>query len=724
MRVRAAEEPQGADGPVFDRPRGAPTPPEGGATRVFRPGLRSGIAVAAVAVLVAGGVAYLVRDGGGGGRTGAPGAEAADKVFAVPAALYDGHQQTITAVAVHGETAVTVGSETVDAPRGQILVSSDGGEAWNVAKVEDEGGTSGDVPQVVAAGSRSWAALGGGPGGVAVWTSADGRTWSHRAGGKGVFNPGDHVTGLAATSAGFAAIGTNQSTPVLWTSSDGATWQRQQPALQGMPQSIAASGDTLVVRNDKGDLWRSADAGRTWARAEVPQSDGSYGPVVALTSGPGGFFAAREGRRTGGSSKNPKKRGLAVFFRSSDGVGWTRSSTIDRSTYSGLAALGGSDAGLAALTPLTDGRVAVQRSTDGVNWQSVERLATDQGRKAESTAALPKGVLVAGHQNTGAYLTAPGARHGDIDLLSVPGAVTPDRTIRRLVSANGTTLAVGSGAGEAAVWATRDGKAWTRAGGTGLAGPGVQRLSAAVHGPKGWVAAGRSATKPLLLTSADANAWNPVTAPADDDGELGGAAYGPAGYVVVGSTDKSPIAWRSDDLAQWTAGSGDLQDGKMHDVASVTKGYVAVGERNGAPAVWTSDDGAKWTSIQPPQAQGPLTHVVARGDTVVATGAGNVVAVSSDAGRTWRAQTVQASALSASLATPRGFVLAGTPAGTDDVALWSSADGASWRTTRSHGARLEGDGSQRLTGLAVQGEGLIATGTDGAAPTLWRTDLP
>ncbi|KAB2370449.1 sialidase family protein [Actinomadura montaniterrae] len=736
MRVRAAdgEGPQAsgeglqasAEGAlVFDRPQGAPTPPEGGGTRVFRPGLRSGIAVAAVAVLVAGGVTYLVRDGGkGGGHGDAPGAEAADKVFAVPAALYDGHQQTITAVAVHGDTAVTVGSETVDAPRGQILVSSDGGKAWSTAKVKDEGGTGQDVPEVVAAGDRAWAALGRGPGGVAVWTSADGRTWTHRAPGTGAFNAGDQVTGVAATSAGFAAVGTNQGAAVLWTSPDGVAWQRQQAGLQGKPVSIAASGATLVVRNDKGDLWRSADGGRTWARAEVPQSDGSYGPVVALTAGPGGFFAAREGRRTGGSSKNPKKRALAVFFRSSDGVGWTRSSTIDRRTYSSLAALGGSDAGLAALTPLSDGRVAAQRSKDGVNWESVERLGTDQGREAGAAAALPQGVLLAGHQNSGAYLAAPGARHGDIDLLSIPGAVTPDRTIRRLVSGNGVTLAVGSGAGEAAVWTTRDGKAWTRAGGTGLTGPGVQRLAGAAFGPKGWVAAGRSAAKPLLLTSADANAWNPVAGPSGDDGELAGAAYGQAGYVVVGSTGKAPIAWRSDDLAQWTAGSGDLQDGKMHDVAAVTKGYVAVGERNGAPAVWTSDDGAKWTSGQAPQAQGPLTRVVARGDTLVATGAGNAVAVSSDAGRTWRAQTVQASALVASVATPKGFVLAGTPAGTDDVALWSSPDGAAWRMTRPRGARLAGDGSQRLTGLAALGQGLVATGMDGDTPTLWRTALP
>src|SRR5262249_19625578 len=149
---------------------------------------------------------------------------------------------------------------------------------------------------------------------------------------------------------------------------------------------------------------------------------------------------------------------------------------------------------------------------------------------------------------------------------------------------------------------------WTRAGGTGLGGPGVQRLAAAVPGPRGWVAAGRGAApsggraRPLLLTSAGGAAWAPATGPSGGDGELSGAASGAGGYVVVGFAGSSAIAWRSDDLTRWTAGSGDLKDAKMLDVTAVGGGYVAVGEgKNGAPAGWTSPDGKKWTAVSLPQ---------------------------------------------------------------------------------------------------------------------------
>ncbi|QFG25340.1 hypothetical protein [Actinomadura sp. WMMB 499] len=693
-----------------------PTPPGPPGQRVFRPGMRSGIAVAAVATLIAGGVAYLLKGEGVPGVSSGPaadGATDASGVFAVQAALYDGHEQAITSVAVSGDTAVTVGSETVDRPRGQILVSSDAAEQWRVAEVRREGSASPfDVPRVVAASGNGWAALGAGPAGVAVWTSTDGGTWTHRAAPQG-FQRGDTVTSLTATPNGFAAAGSgHDGKPTLWTSADGAAWQRVAASVEGAPASVAAAGGALVVLTEEGELWRSADNGGTWTRAEVPEADGSYGPVVALANGPGGFFAAREGK------SGDRRR--AVFYRSADGVGWNRASVIDRRTYDRLAALNGTSGGLTALVPLTDGRLAVQRSDDGVKWESVERLEGD-GKNATTTAALPKGVLVAGTQDNGAYLTAPGARHDDIDLLAVPGAVTPDRTLTRLLSGGGTTLAIGSGAGDAAVWHTRDGESWTRAGGDGLGGPGVQRLADAAHGPKGWVAAGGG----VLVTSANGAAWAPATAPKADKPDMSGATYGTSGYVVVGAASGAPAAWHSADLTAWTQGTGDLGDGRMRDVVATSAGYAAVGESAAnVPAAWTSADGTTWTPVRLPQASGALTKVIARGDVLVATGDGNLVGVSADAGKTWTLSTLEASAITASAATNSGFVLAGTPSGTSDVALWTSADGRSWEVRRPEGDGLTGDGSQRITGLTALGDELLATGTNGTTPTLWRTDPP
>jgi hypothetical protein len=726
-------------GEPFERPHAAPTPPSGrgGGVRVLKPGVVSGIAVAAVAgVLIAGAVSLLGEEGSGTARDGSAaegGARPADKIFAVAPALYDGHEQSLNGAAVRGETAVTIGAETADRPRGQFLVSSDGGREWRLATVRTSAGDGAappDVPRVIATGSRGWAALGDGDAGVATWTSPDGRTWTHRPAAGGAFAPGDKVTALASTQSGFAAMGVSaQGRPVLWTSADGVAWQRSAPALpdgaDAEPARLAASGSVLVAQaRGNGDLWRSADGGRSWSKADIPQSGGSYGPVVALTAGPGGVYAAREGR-------SGKGRKQAVFFRSADGVSWGRASVIDRGSYERLAALGGSDGGLAALVPLSDGRIAVQRSADGSSWTPVERLEGEGGRTPEGAAALPQGVLVLGRQDTGAYLAVPGARGGDVDLLGIPGAVTPDRTVTRLVSGGGTVLAIGSGGGDGAVWSTRDGRTWSRAGGEGLAGPGLQRLAAAAYGPRGWVAVGRGAdrTKPILVTSQDGTAWKPGQA-IDQEGELSGAAYGTGGYVAVGTG----MAWQSGDLAGWTAGTGDLKDGTLRDVAAVSNGYVAVGERKDqGPTAWTSADGKEWTAVAVPRPQGvasaTLSQVAARGDALVAIGSGGgqgFVASSSDAGRTWRTQPLPAVALTAVMASPRGFTVAGdsSGAGRSDVSLWTSADGSSWRQSRPRGRGLDGDGLQRLTALTVHANGLLAVGSDGTTPTLWQAPLP
>ncbi|MFD0691188.1 hypothetical protein [Actinomadura fibrosa] len=698
---------------TFDRPRAEPTPPK--APRATVPGRRSGLLLLAVSVLVSGAVVYAGSDDDTAG--GAP-ARPADGIFAARPALYDGHPQDLTGVAVRGPTAVAVGSETIDRPRGQILASSDGGRTWATAQVRGGDDPSADVPRVVAAGGHGWTALGDGPAGTAVWTSPDGRNWTRRPRDEAAFDGGDRVAAVTATATGFAAAGTaRDGRSLLWTSANGAAWRRTAAFVPARPVRLAASGEVLVALDERGDVWRSSGGGGAWARAQVPQSDGSKGPVVALASGPGGFFAAREGR-PGGSLG-------AVVTWSADGAAWSRAGVIGGRDYARLAALGGSEAGLAALVPLTDGRLGVQRSADGVGWQEVERLDGGGGRTAEAAAPLPDGVLVAGRQDTGGYLAAPGARRGDVDLLAVPGAVAPDRTVTRLVSGGGTVLALGSVGGEAAVWRTRDGASWTRATGTGEE-PGAQRLAGGAYGPRGWVLAGRGARRdrPLLLTSGDGAAWTPAALPADRPGELSGAAHGRAGYVVVGSDSGGVLAWHSDDLARWTAGTGDLQGGKAHDVATVTRGYVAVGaSANGAPAAWTSADGAVWTAVRLPAGPAP-TRVVARGDTAVATGPGGTAAVSSDGGRTWRAEPLKAAGLTAALATPRGFVLAGTPPGTSDVALWTSSSGGDWRTVRPYGRGLDGGGPQWLTGLALLGGDLLATGTDGGVPTLWRARPP
>ncbi|MCP9950796.1 hypothetical protein LUX33_21870 [Actinomadura madurae] len=118
----------------------------------------------------------------------------------------------------------------------------------------------------------------------------------------------------------------------------------------------------------------------------------------------------------------------------------------------------------------------------------------------------------------------------------------------------------------------------------------------------------------------------------------------------------------------------------MLDVTAGPSGYVAVGgSRDGKgnhPSVWVSPDGKQWTLrvLELPASgvtEGHLTHVAAKGNTLVAAGIAATQRgldwlgyVSTDAGRTWRplespSGETQAT-ITALTATPKGFAATGT----------------------------------------------------------------
>ncbi|MFC7732435.1 beta propeller repeat protein [Actinomadura keratinilytica] len=170
------------------------------------------------------------------------------------------------------------------------------------------------------------------------------------------------------------------------------------------------------------------------------------------------------------------------------------------------------------------------------------------------------------------------------------------------------------------------------------------------------------------------------------------------------------------------------------------------------PAVWTSQDGVKWSAVAPPPlpsgvASGAFHQIVARGDVLVGLGWGTTpqtagkparwlgfIGVSSDGGRTWRtsvpAGAEEASELTSSAVTPKGFVVAGAVGrnGAQDAAMWASADGVTWRRVPARGTGLDGPGDQRLTALAAVGGDVLAVGVNadhrGETSTLWRTTAP
>ncbi|SEF82092.1 hypothetical protein SAMN04489712_102157 [Thermomonospora echinospora] len=748
------------------------------------------LAAAVAAVLVAGAGGYLVLGGEEDAprRTvRQPGAVLADPWFAVdPAAKTDGLVQQLTGVAGEGATLIAVGGETGGPDRARFLVSADGGRSWRTARVRAADGGEpppAEMPRRVTGGAGRWVALGGpavqaedAAGPTVVWTSKDGLTWTRQP-AVAAFGPQDRVMSLARTSTGFMAVGTTDAGDgtrgVLWTSADGSAWQRVDRTSIGdvvTLDRVAASGGTVVVRGtvrkkvtkverkggkkrkvtrtvEESGRWRSADGGRTWSQVDVSQAQGSYGALTGLVGGPGGFFATREAKQTTGSKKRRKTVRYSVVWSSPDGARWTPAGRIQPGGYARLERLAGSPAGLAALADVGDGKKAVLRSGDGRTWQ---RAGEVSGPDIGGMAALGGTVALAGSKGGDGYLALPGT--GEVNLATVPGAVRTERAITALVPDGARLVAVGSTNGEPAAWVGPSTRAWQRASGlNGDPDPQTRRwLSDAVRGDDGWLAVGRHGDSPLLFTSTDAATWEKGRS-LPGKGFAESAAFGPGGYVAAGQYGRWAAVWHSADLKKWTRGSG-AGEGRMRDVTAVPGGYVAVGARPGPkgdrPAAWTSTDGRKWTAVRMPApppgaASGMLTRVAARGDVLVAIGSGKTgapeqpypfTAVSADGGKTWQVQTLPGGAaggtVTAVTATPTGHVVAGTTGnpGGKDVAVWSSADGRTWKAVLAHGTGLDGPGDQRLTALAVVGGELVAVGMTGDhrgdTPTFWRTRLP
>jgi hypothetical protein len=614
-------------------------------------------------------------------------------------------------------------------------------------------------------------AIGGTATSAAVWTSGDALTWTREADGvASAFGPTDRVAAVARTKSGFVAVGdsspsgsSRDSQGVLWSTQDGKSWQRITPDRLGMAgvlrlDQVTANGDVVIVRGTMGQdsgFWRSADGGRTWAVAKVPQAQGSYGSTASVAAGRGGFFVAREAKRKAGK----KTIGYAVIFNSADGATWRPIGQARPADYRRLDRLSGSADGLTVLVATQSGDTAVLRSPDGTTWQRAATVAGGRDKALAGVATFSTGAVVAGKSGVSGYLATIGVPHGVVDLTKIADTVLPGRTVAALAQGGGQTVAVGSTNGDAAVWVSRDGRSWSRAQPTGAAfnGAGTQQLTDVTTGKQGWVAVGQSsdgAVGALVLTSADGVTWRK----AHDrfEGVPLGVAYGPAGYVTVGEDgpstgDSAAVAWYSTDLNGWNratgAGANDLGGGKwMRDVAATPGGYVAVGGQTkdnvSQPVVWTSIDGKKWAALptSPPlpsgATSGSFTQVVSRGTALVALGTATTgtktthfAAVSADEGKNWQPQSLAGTMLTSVTATATGFTISGTTgaSGRSDVVLWTSADGRTWQQIRPHGFGLDGHGAQQLTAAVAMGDELLAVGVTGDhrtdSPTLWRARL-
>jgi hypothetical protein len=333
-----------------------------------------------------------------------------------------------------------------------------------------------------------------------------------------------------------------------------------------------------------------------------------------------------------------------------------------------------------------------------------------------------------------------------VQLASIAGAAVPEMAIHSTAVADGVQIAVGSANGYPAVWRRTSGSAWTLVSSLALtqplagANPGLRALTSVTHGPAGWLAVG--APGPVVLTSADGMVWGVAGGNIAQD--LTGvsavaATSGPAGYIIVGklvAPGGNCVAdvWWSPNLTSWTR-AHDVNDttgsSQVLAVAAGAGGFVSAGSHDSQPAVWTTADGRSWKTIVLPAPDGAATAVLQQvainGNRVVALGQATsgtgsnastvpFAELSVNDGATWQQIPISSpgpdttfTALSA--AGSVGFTAAGLfgQPGQQDVAVWTSADGASWKPSQSSG--LNGSEAWQIDALAPSGSGVTGIGT-------------
>jgi hypothetical protein len=359
-------------------------------------------------------------------------------------------------------------------------------------------------------------------------------------------------------------------------------------------------------------------------------------------------------------------------------------------------------------------------------------------------------------------------RVSPVDVAAIPGATDPELAVDGITASGSNQVAVGSANGFPATWFSSDaGTTWSR--GTGatqavLNRPGLQQLSGVAGGSHGWVAVGGvragAPQHPVVVTSATGRSWQA----ADGATTFGGTglftsavAAGPAGYVIVGREVSGgrtiAAAWWSAGLTGWQRAAGAApgaldQAGADHQMLAVTAtsgGFAAVGATGTHPAAWTSVNGKAWQAVTlavpSPAAKARLSQVTVNGHTLVATGTATsasgqttpFAAMSKDGGTTWTESVLPAprgaATVTAVAATGGGFTAVGTfgVQGGQDVVIWTSADGRTWKANSPAVTGLGGQGIQEITALTVSGSTLTGVGFTATptreTPTIWRSPI-
>jgi hypothetical protein len=572
------------------------------------------------------------------------------------------------------------------------------------------------------------------------------------------------ATTNASASTSTGKDGATQA--VIWTSRDGVTWQRMTAAQLGLAgpgetvlnisyatshaNATVISGTVLSNTGTRYDAaWLSTNDGAAWTRVTIPADHGAGTAISGLAFDGAGLIAVRAGRTASGAAD-----GIAYF--SPNGQAWQYSATIDPAGGWTAGVVKGSDYGFVVTGTSAPGQLVGYTSTgDGTAWLPTGPLGDAASESVVGATVAPAGTIIAVGYTTASrtgqqpVLEEAGTSGSvrPVPLAGIAGAVIPEMKINGTAVVGGLQIAVGSANGYPAVWRKIGGGAWTLVSSLALAqslagvDPGLRALTSVTHGPAGWLAVG--APGPIVLTSADGTTWRVAGGNITQD--LAGvsavaATSGPAGYVIVGklvAAGGSCVAdvWWSPNLTSWTR-AHDVNDAtgssQVLAVAASAHGFVSVGSHDGTPAVWVTNDGRAWETFVLPLPDGAATAVLQQiainGNTVVALGqaspanaanaanAGTVpfAELSEDGGITWQQAPFTSpgpdTTFTALTADSAGFTAAGLfgPPGQQDVAVWRSANGVTWKPSQSGG--LNGSEAWQIDALAAAGSAVTGIG--------------
>ena len=616
----------------------------------------------------------------------------------------------------------------------QAIWTSPAGQTWTLAATH---GISpqlpGDSVWVITKTASGYLAAGSGAGpgkghhAAVIWTSRDGLTWQR----------------MTAAQLGLAAPGeTVQSISY-------ATWHGNATVISG------AVSNTKVKGGASYDVaWLSTNGGTAWIRLSIPADHGAGTAISGLGSDGSGLIAVRPGRTASGAAD-----GIAYF--SPNGQTWQYAATIDPDPETGgwtPRVVKGSAYGFVVTGTTAEGQLIAYTSTDtGTSWMPTGPLGSAAVASVFGATVAPGGTVVAiGATAASKVSQQPVFLEAGTDgtvrpvpLAGIAGAIVPEMKINSTAVANGQQIAVGSANGYPAVWRRTSGGVWTLVSSLGLvaADRHLRTLTSVTHGPAGWLAVG--APGPVVLSSADGEIWG--VAGGDIAHDLAGvsavaATAGPAGYVIVGklvAPGGGCVAdvWWSANMMSWTR-AHDVNDAdgssQVLAVAAAAHGFVSVGSHNSQPTVWTTGNGRAWkTIVLPPPAgasAGALQQVAINGNRVVALGQATIgkgpaigsatgtqpgavpfAELSTDGGATWQQVPFSSpgpyTSFTALTANAAGFTAAGLfgQPGQQDVVLWASANGASWKPYQSGG--LNGSGAWQIDALTWSGAEVAGIGT-------------